>query len=256
MAEYYFALDGVALPETDSLFGIWKIVKPPSGSPQDGAEVSFAPGTSKVPTEPVWRVRLPAPSDAARALLEAQSVALRRSAADLAQAERRLAQIGEGVSFAATAGPEAELLATLRALETPVPFGLGREEAERRRIGRQWQEFLEQVRRLVSHYARIETEIAGALVGHTAVGWTGDFDTLWESDITPQAMQLHLQAVHLALGSRIALLRLLIVVGTGAAKLALRLAVPGAQLLVLPAVWKFVRDVLRELRQSWPQIQS
>ena len=69
-------------------------------------------------------------------------------------------------------------------------------------------------------------------------------------------MQLHLQAVHLALGSRIALLRLLIVVGTGAAKLALRLVVPGAQLLVLPAVWKFVRDVLRELRQSWPQIQS
>jgi hypothetical protein len=65
-------------------------------------------------------------------------------------------------------------------------------------------------------------------------------------------MVLHHEAVQLALGSRLALVRLLIVVGTGAATLALRLTVPGAQLLVLPAVWKFVRDVMQELRgRQW-----
>ena len=67
---------------------------------------------------------------------------------------------------------------------------------------------------------------------------------------TAPLMALHHKAVQLALGSRIALVRLLIVVSTGAAKLALRLTVPGAQLLVLPAAWRFVRDVLKEL-QEW-----
>jgi hypothetical protein len=61
-------------------------------------------------------------------------------------------------------------------------------------------------------------------------------------------MQLHHRAVHLALASRVALMRMVTVVGTGAAGLALRLTVPGAQLLVLPAAWRFVQDVLREWR--------
>jgi hypothetical protein len=68
-------------------------------------------------------------------------------------------------------------------------------------------------------------------------------------------MALHHQSVHLALGSRLALIRLLTIVGAGATKLALRLTIPGAQLLVLPAAWKFVRDVLEELRRSWPELE-
>jgi hypothetical protein len=95
--------------------------------------------------------------------------------------------------------------------------------------------------------------MAGALVGRTTVGWTGDFDTGWMEGATAPAMALHREAVQLALDSRIALVRLLIVVGAGAAKLGLRLTVPGAQLLVLPAAWTFVRDVLKELRE-WEQV--
>jgi hypothetical protein len=114
---------------------------------------------------------------------------------------------------------------------------------------------VEQMRRMVSHYAWIETEMGGALIGHTAVRWTGDFDTVWEADVTPDSMELHHQSVQLALGSRLALIRLLTIVGTGATKLVLRLTVPGAQLLMLPAAWKFVRDVLEELRRSWPELR-
>jgi hypothetical protein len=64
-----------------------------------------------------------------------------------------------------------------------------------------------------------------------------------------------MQSVHLALRSRLALVRIVSVVATGAAGLAVKAAVPGGQLLLLPAVWKFVRDVLAELRQSWPDLK-
>ena len=244
MAEYRFALSGVTLPGAGDLFGVWEMPAVTG--------VSFDVDAAAAPAEPTWRVQLPASPDDAQAVLDIQTRALQHSTLDLVQAEQRLAQVGAGVSFDVTAAPEAELWAALNAIESPVSFGLGR----RKETGDQWRAFLEQIRHVVSHYARIETEVGGTLVGHTAVGWTGDFDTLWEPDITPRSMESHHRAVHLALDSRIALLRLLIVVGSGATRLALRLSVPGAQLLVLPAAWKFVRDVLIELRQSWPRIQK
>jgi hypothetical protein len=67
-------------------------------------------------------------------------------------------------------------------------------------------------------------------------------------------MRTHRQSVHLALGARIALIRIVSVVATGAAGLAVKAAIPGGQVLLLPAIWKFVRDVLAELRQSWPKL--
>jgi hypothetical protein len=254
MAEYSFALSGVTLPGTGDLFGIWTV--------PNLAEVSFDMQAAEVADEPVWRVQLPAALTDAQAILGAQSQTLKRSESDLFSAERRLAQLSlygteeADVAFAALPAPEAELLATLSDIESPISFeALGPEEKERRETSSQWRVFVEQMRRMVSLYARIETEMGGALIGHTAVGWTGDFDTVWEADVTPDLMGLHHQSVQLALGSRLALIRLLTIVGTGATKLVLRLTVPGAQLLVLPAAWKFVRDVLEELRRSWPELQ-
>jgi hypothetical protein len=255
MAEYNFALSGVTLPGAKDLFGIWTVPAP--------AEVSFDIEAVEVRDEPAWRIQLPAALADAQAILDAQSQTLQRSESDLFSAERRLAQLGlsyeaedAGVAFAALPAPEAELLATLSSIEAPISFEApGPEEKARQETSSQWRVFVEQVRRMVSHYARVETEVGGTFVGHTAVGWTGDFDTVWEASVSADSMGLHLQSVHLALGSRLALVRLLTIVGTGATKLALRLTVPGAQLLVLPAAWKFVRDVLEELRRSWPELQ-
>lgn len=228
----------------DDLLGAWEA---PSSS-----GVSFEAGAGR--SEPsIWRMQLPAAPDAAQVMLEEKRVALRRSEADLAEAQRRLDRFDRGVSFAAPAGPEAELREWLNAIESPVSFGpleSRRKEAEKRETHRQWQGFLGRVREILSHYALVETEIGGMLVGRTAVGWSGDFDTRWETNATLQSMELHRQSVHLALESRIALVRLLSVIGAGAAKLALRLTVPGAQLLVLPAAWKFVRDVLKA-KDEW-----
>jgi hypothetical protein len=253
MVEYSFALSGVTLPGTEDLFGIWTVPTP--------AELSFEVQAAKAPAEPAWRVKLSEAMSDARAILDAQNQTLQRSESDLFSAERRLAQLGlygaeeAGVAFAALPAPEAELLATLSSIESPISFEApGPEEKARRETSSQWRVFVEQVRRMISHYARIETEMGGTFIGSTAVGWTGDFDTVWGVDVAPDSMGLHHQSVQLALGSRLALVRLLTIVGTGATKLALRLTVPGAQLLVLPATWKFVRDVLEELRRSWPEL--
>ena len=254
MAEYSFALSGVTLPGVEDLFGIWTVPTP--------AEVSFDMQTAEVPDEPAWRVQLPAALPDAQAILDAQNQTLRQSESDLFSAERRLAQLSlygaeeAGVAFAALPAPEAELLATLSDIESPISFeSPGSEERARQETSSQWRVFVGQVRRMVSHYARVETEMGGTLIGHTTVGWTGDFDTTWRADVASDSMGLHHQSVQLALGSRLALIRLLTIVGTGATKLALRLTVPGAQLLVLPAAWKFVRDVLEELRRSWPELE-
>ena len=59
-------------------------------------------------------------------------------------------------------------------------------------------------------------------------------------------MSLHQHSVHLALASRLAMMHMISVVGTGAIGLAIKLTVPGGPLLVLPAAWKFVQDVLKE----------
>jgi hypothetical protein len=255
MAEYSFALSGVTLPGTENLFGIWTVHTP--------AEVSYDLRADGAPDEPTWRIQLPAAPADAQAILDAQSQTLQHSESDLFSAERRLAQLGisykaeeAAIAFAALPAPEAELLATLSSIEAPISYEApGPEEKARQETRNQWRVFLEQVRRTVSHYVRVETEVDGTLVGHTAVGWTGDFDTIWEADVTTDSTGLHHQSVQLALSSRLALVRLLTIVGAGATKLALRLTVPGAQLLVLPVAWKFVQDVLEELRRSWSGLQ-
>ena len=247
--DYGFQLPGISLPNGDDLFGIWQ-TQPPD-------QVSFSGSSEKIPDVPVWRVQLPKEATEAQQLLAAHLAALDRSQVDIERANQRLEGMSTGLSYATPAGPEAELLVALNALEAPVSFAMAWTETSRlRETMDRWRIFMKQVDRLISHYAHVETEIAGQVVGYTTVRWTGDFDTHWVIEASRSPMALHQQAVHLALATRVALLRLLIVISTGVAKLALRLTVPGAQILVLPVAWKFVCDVLRELRQSWPQISS
>jgi len=241
MSGYGFELAGVAWAGAQDVLGGWQVSPASSVSFDTGAAVS----------EPTWRVRLPASADQAQAVLDAQRAASQRTDAAVEQAERRLAQLSqasEGVSFA-PGGPEAELLATL---SPGVSFGL----MDQFDLGGQWRAFADQVRGLLSHYARVETEIGGAFVGRTSVGWTGDFEIVWRPSVQVREMQLHGQSVRLALASRQSLMRLVTVIAGGAAGLALKLSVPGGQVMALPAVFKFVRDVLSEWNESQAQISN
>jgi len=258
MTGHCFTLSGVGLPGGEDPLGLWDV-------PQDDA-VSFSAADSTPPTEPTWRIELPESPAEAQAILAGQIQASKLVHQDLANANRDLTYIGgtEGVSFS-TSDPllaqKTELLGTLDAFQSPVSYSLLRRKDKEKESGdqeshQQWLAFVKRVQQIVADYAQIETALAGRDVGRTAVGWTGDFTTTWEPNVTLEMMRTHRQSVHLALDSRIALIRVVSVVAAGAAGLAVKAAIPGGQVLLLPAVWRFVRDVLAELRQSWPQIRN
>ncbi len=257
MTNYSLTLSGVGLPEGEDPLGLWTV-------PPDDA-VSFAAGAAAPPEEPTWRIELPESPEEAQAILADQIQASELASRDLASVNRDLTYIGrtEAVSFS-TSDPllaqKTELLGTLDAFQSPVSYGLfsrkdEKKEHEDRKAHQQWLAFVERVQKTVANYARIETALAGREIGQTAVGWTGDFATTWQPNVTIGMMRTHRQSVHLALGARIALIRIVSIVATGAAGLAVKAAVPGGQVLLLPAIWKFMRDVLAELRQSWPKLE-
>ena len=247
-------LSGVGLPGGEDPLGLWDI--------PEGDAVSFSAGASAPPEEPTWRIELPESLEEAQAILVNRIQASELARRDLGSVNRELADIGraETVSFSASdplLAQKTELLGTLDAFQSTVSYGLFRKDKEKevksKESHRQWLAFIKRVQRMVANYAQIETALAGLNVGRTAVGWTGNFATTWEPNVTIEMMRVHRQSVHLALGSRIALIRLVSVVATGAAGLAVKAAIPGGQVLLLPAVWRFVRDVLAELRQSRPR---
>ncbi|MBN2391533.1 MAG: hypothetical protein JXR84_12480 [Anaerolineae bacterium] len=254
MDDYGFALSGVTLPGGTDPTGLWEV--------QVASAISFAAADAS-PSSPTWHVRLPASSEEATALLEAQARVQTLAWQDLTRVESDLVGLGrpEATSFSPTDPLLVEKAALLTAVDrlqpSPVsyaiPLGTTFEEQE---IVRQWNAFVAEVQRIVTHYAYIRTTIVGVDVGLTAVSWTGDFKTHWVPGSQSDVAALHIRAVQMALDSRLALLSVASVVAAGAVGLAVKAAVPGGQLLLLPAVWRFVRDVLQTLRQSWPQLQN
>lgn len=239
-----FVLSGMALPGDKDPLGIWATDGP--------AATPFAAGQAE--DVMVWRVELPSSGFDARSLLGARTAAVSARVSALADVEARLAALeptAPHYAMGETTGPEAALMATIQQLAMPaVAFGTDADAAERfRGIYAECQALLEQFRRLVEHYAWVVTTQGGIDVALTVVAWSGDYDTTWLDGVTEPQMQLHRDAVHLALASRDALLRLINVVGTGALTLALKASVPGGQILLLPAVYQYVRDVLEALEQ-------
>jgi hypothetical protein len=257
MTDNTFQLSGFVLPGVnEDPFGMWDVVPATRG-------VSFAVGEAAPPEEPLHHASFTS-IDAGRAQLQVQQSLLSEQEMLLRQAEQRLAAIGRsgsGVSFAAPIDqppefvqPEQDLAAALQRLTAPVSYGLfdRKQQAEQEadlETASQWRQFLAQAREMMANYARVETEVAGNPIGQTAVSWTGDFRTVWASAITVDDMQLHRHNVDVTLQWRRGTLSFVGVVSAGAVNVAVKLGVPGGQLLALPAVWNFVKDVLKEWRK-------
>lgn len=249
-----FTFAGIALPDAEDPLGIWRMA-------------SVAPEAYAAPAAPEsveglrWRIDLPAEERDAQRALRRRLAAAKAREADLDKVARRMSELvvpaayalGPGANALAvpSVGPaEASLLAEVEKLySAPMAYAGDRESLPRRLLAEKANQLLLQFRRLVQYYARIEITVGGRLVGLTVVDWSGDFQTTWQGDVGPAEMTLHLDGVRLALASRQALLRLVGVVTTGALSLAATASVPGGQLLLLPAVYKYVRDVLAELAQ-------
>jgi hypothetical protein len=257
MTDNPFQLSGFVFPGiNEDPFGLWDVVPAASG-------ISSVPDEAAASETPVYRSNFTSP-DEGTSLLATQQRALQDQQATLTQIEQRLAEIGRsggGVSFAAPidqppefVAPEQSLDAALQRLTAPVSYGLfdrkqQQEQEADLEATSQWHKFLEEAREMIANYARVETAIAGTPIGQTAVGWTGDFRTIWTPAVTAADMQVHRHNVDLALQWRLGTLRMVGVVGAGAANIAVKLALPGGQLLAIPAVWNFVKDVLQEWRK-------
>ena len=241
-------VSGVHLPEDQDPLGIWEL---------DGRKnVAFAANAALDGL--AWQVDLPELTQDAHTHLriQHQQVAARARHLDTIAARvmgldltlRYEAQVGVHEALGVHEAALVNAVTALRSQITAFDVGAGA-RVDYRELYARCEALVSQFRALVRPVGRVETVIEGRLIALTAVDWNADYRTAWLNQVTLEEMELHLDAVRLAMASRQALLRLCVVVVTGALNLALRAHIPGGQILLLPAVYQFVRDVLQELER-------
>lgn len=109
-------------------------------------------------------------------------------------------------------------------------------------------QLLDRVADLARGRARIETRVEGALVAQSITTLSGDTDLWTAPRLSLSSARLHARSVAVAVRTRHAWARVLTLTARGAGRLAV-LGLPGGVLSAVPLVWRFVRDVLRELHQ-------
>lgn len=223
--------------------------------------VAFSMETDAVNQVPIWRSDLPANPEMAAADLAENDAQMQLSLQALEAVPERIdalvrqaqgASLG-GVSFAAEtlAEPEAELLDFVQTINRPstgVSFAVGGEEKSKLEAAfAQFGEDMEHLLRLVTHFAWVETQIDGRLMGRSIVSWSGDLDTSWKSGLKDEIHQLHKRSLYQALATRNLALHAVTITAKSAAKLAVLLATPGGAILALPVVWKYVKQILADV---------
>jgi hypothetical protein len=266
--------------DNDDPLGLW------SNAPQRPAAVSFDVGSTAPETAPVdvpvFRVNLSADLEDARAALARGSDQISLSQRALEGVPDRLeafvarSQIPQSVGadgavhFSvptepefADGTPEADLFAMMGEAEREeqmkaegvVQFAVG-EISPWEQAREQFDNFVKQIDREVLHFAWVETNLEGTLLARTTVDWSGDAQTVWDAEASPEEMSLHQRTLKLAMDTRNMRLRLFTTVSTGAAKIALLIATPGGAVMALPLAWKYVSSVLKQTRELQALTQS
>jgi hypothetical protein len=238
-----------------------------------GESVAFGIEAAPADTGSIWQIDLPGEEQEAATRLEQVSTQIEASRKALDDASYRLAsfiqhyQSGDMTQLSFTTGavgalpePELELMDWLEfARPTALEFGVAVEAphpAEVQRLSSQAEAAMEKLLQQVLHFAWVETRLEGRLLARSLVSWGGDVDTVWGAERLPGDPALHRRSLALAIISRGALLRLIMIVSTGALKISLLLATPGGAILALPAAWNFVHRILSELESYQSQSQT
>lgn len=204
----------------------------------------------------LWRLDLPAGEDAERQLshIEAQAQASAAALDDLParlEALAGLAQGGQAASFEAgapsLAPAEADLLRFMDEMQGRAVTSFEAGEASWQQARQSFEQAAARLFRLISHQAWVETAQDGRLLGRSALGWSGDLETIYLPGTSPEQVSLHQRSLAAAVKSRHTVLRTFVFTAQGAAKLAVIFSTPGGLLLALPAVWKFANQVLAEV---------
>jgi hypothetical protein len=109
-------------------------------------------------------------------------------------------------------------------------------------------QLLDRVADLARGRSQIETRVEGALVAQSITSLTGDTELWIAPRLSLTGARLHARSVAIAVRTRHAWARILTLTVRGAGRLTL-LGLPGGAVSAVPLVWRFVRDVLRELRR-------
>jgi hypothetical protein len=243
------------------VFGGWQFTSI-TGAPG----VSFDLGGTSEAQLPVWRQELPSDPEVAAAQLQENEARMQLSMQALEAITGRIDALVEsaqpagmgGISFAAVSledlpEPETELMDLVQTINKPaagVSFAVGGEDQSKLEAAfAQFGADMEHLLRLVTHFAWVETNLEGTLVGRSIVSWTGDMDTSWKSGLKDEVHQLHKSSLNQALATRNLVLHAVTITAKSAAKLAVLLATPGGAILALPVAWKFIKQILADVNK-------
>jgi hypothetical protein len=208
------------------------------------------------PESPTWG-QLASSTDPGAALIAESTTgshpgAARTRESTAAPTRGRLASpLDPGAPLAPVRAAEARLIAALTGGAAPLELARlawsaepAPAEPEPGRLG----QLLDRVADLARGRSRIETRVEGALVAQSITTLTGDTELWIAPRLSPAGARLHARSVAVAVRTRHAWARILTLTVRGAGRLAM-LGLPGGAISAVPLVWRFVRDVLRELRQ-------
>ena len=126
-------------------------------------------------------------------------------------------------------------------------------------VGHTISQFAAQVQRTVGQLALVETACGDRTVGISRVSWSGDAETWWEPGFDIDRYAQHTQVLSQALATRQGWLHFLLLVTSGAARVAGALATGPFSLLAIWTIWNYVKQVAaeyRQLRVQYPTISN
>ena len=248
-----FTVLGINFPDGIDPLGIWQIPAFQTASFEIGES-----GTERVVdslSHSVWRIQLSENLEDAEAALESQLDHIEQQVKYLDEIDDLLDVMDPTVQthtpyVIGSYDPQTVLLDAINALRLPSEaFSSGDTTVDYGALYEQCEVIFNRFRQLLIRHGRIETRISDNLVGLTKIDWNGDFETIWEDNTAPLSMRVHVKSIRLAVASRMAFLRILSIVAAGAIGLAIKASIPGGQFILVPAVYKFVRDMLEEFKK-------
>jgi hypothetical protein len=142
------------------------------------------------------------------------------------------------------------LLGELSPLETGLSFDYsGKTSQNLKNAVQEFENSFNRIKSVLTLFALVETSIAGKVIGRTRVSWTGKTESSWQLTGGVEQFHLHQRSLQAALASRYLLLNMLLISAQGAVKLSALLAIPGGAIMALPAVWKYITHVMKELEK-------
>ena len=248
-----FTVHGIDFPDGVDPLGIWQMQAIQAISfDVDKSGIEKAPDTSPMS---VWCIQLPHDLGEADAVMESQLHHIDQQQLFLDKIDARLDVMDPNLPthtpyVTSSYDPQTVLLDSIIALRLPSEaFSTGDTAVDYRALYNRCEVLINRFQQTITRRGRIETRIGDNLVGLTNIDWNGDFETIWEENAASLSMQLHVKSIRLASASRLTVLRILSIVSTGALGLAIKASIPGGQFLLIPAVYKFVRDMLEELKK-------